>query len=177
MTLRAAALPVARRRAIRATLILCGLFVALTNSVAQSAELSMGLGGAVNPAISWNHPVLEPSPRGLDTAPPDVRGPGFFRTNRFLLPSYLLLTGVDAWATNRGFTSCPVWHENNPLIPGAPGARAAYFASTAAGVIGTGWLLHKTGHTKLSKWLMRVAAGTEAQGAVYTTITSGQCAR
>jgi hypothetical protein len=85
-------------------------------------------------------------------------------SSRFLLPSYLLLTGADAWATERDQTQ-RYHYERNPLIPHTTAGRAAYFTGTAAAVIGTSYLLDRHGHRRWAKALLWGAAGVEAQAA------------
>jgi hypothetical protein len=79
-------------------------------------------------------------------------------------------TGVDAWATNNGFEHVRNWQEHNPLIPRAEAGRAAYFAGTYAAGIAGAWLLNRTGHPRLAKWVLRVQFGIETQAAIYTGV-------
>lgn len=157
------ALPIARRRAVRAAGHIWVVVAALSIfGVAQtSAERSIGLGGPVNSVQPPNHLALEPS-RGA------VHGwsrPGTFR--KFAVPTFVALQALDAGATEYGFHQRN-WVEHNPLIPHSTAGRMTYFGLTGAGVVlGSAWLEHR-GHGRLSKVLLVGAIAVEGYAASHS---------
>ena len=93
----------------------------------------------------------------------------FRHENRFTIPAFLALQASDAYATDRGFNTGH-WVEHNPIIPSSRSGRIAYFSATAAAVILTGYILHKTNHHKAERALMLGAIGTEAYSSAHSWI-------
>lgn len=87
------------------------------------------------------------------------QAPSFWtRETKVTVPTFVALMGADAYVTNRDWGH---FHEVNPLMPSTTGGRGLYFLGTSVAVIGTSYLLHKTGHKSLSKWILRIGIGTE----------------
>ena len=90
--------------------------------------------------------------------------------NKVLVPSYLALTASDAVATERLWRSGRGWSESNPLIPNSRAGRVAYFAGTAAAVLGASYLAHRTGHHKWERAILWIGTATEAQASASSWI-------
>jgi hypothetical protein len=90
----------------------------------------------------------------------DLNAQDLWHENRLLLPTYLALSGADAWKTEQDQTM-PKHHEQNPLIPLSTRGRALYFAGTTATVIGVSWWAERRGHPKLAKRVVQIASTVE----------------
>lgn len=84
---------------------------------------------------------------------------------------------TDGWATQKAIHMGGFVERNplaRPLIDhGIQGQAAASLLGFSVGLVPS-YLLHRSGHRKLSRWWLRVAAGTEAANAISMVIVVQQ---
>ena len=142
-------------------------------STTGSAEIYPSLAGHAGTAAERNALVISSNVRTVSSSKlvviPTLDEHGFWdRQNRTLFAMNAALAGADFAITRRNLNHNGT--ELNPMtrmLSGSTPGLAANFAMETGGVIGVGYLLHRTGHHKLERMTSYVNLGASAFAVSY----------